>query len=99
MTSNVAKCIKGLMLYLQLGKLQSEITAALCPKMPTGLTRMTKVTIIGLGNMGLPMALNLAKAGHRVHGHDIVPEVSQRAAASGLAVVDDSEQALADTDI
>jgi 3-hydroxyisobutyrate dehydrogenase len=60
---------------------------------------MTKVTIIGLGNMGLPMALNLAKAGHRVQGHDIVPEVSQRAAASGLAVVDDAEEALSDTDI
>ncbi len=60
---------------------------------------MTKVTFIGLGNMGLPMALNLAKAGYLIHGHDIVPEVSQRAAASGLAVVDESEEALADADI
>jgi 3-hydroxyisobutyrate dehydrogenase len=60
---------------------------------------MTKVTFIGLGNMGLPMALNLAKAGYRIHGHDIVPEVSQRAAASGLAIVDESEEALADADI
>jgi 3-hydroxyisobutyrate dehydrogenase len=60
---------------------------------------MTKVTFIGLGNMGLPMALNLAKAGHLVHGHDVVPEVSQRAAASGLAVVDNCEEALADADI
>ena len=59
---------------------------------------MTKVTFIGLGNMGLPMALNLAKAGHRLHGHDIVPEVSQRAAACGLAVVEDCAEALADTD-
>jgi 3-hydroxyisobutyrate dehydrogenase len=98
MTSNVAKCIKDLMFYRQLGKLRSENTAALCLKMPTGLTRMTKVTFIGLGNMGLPMALNLAKAGHHVRGHDIVPEALRRAAAAGLAVADDSEGALADSD-
>jgi 3-hydroxyisobutyrate dehydrogenase len=60
---------------------------------------MTKVTFIGLGNMGLPMALNLAKAGYRVVGHDIVPEASLRAAAAGLAVVDRAEEALADADI
>ena len=60
---------------------------------------MTKVTFIGLGNMGLPMALNLARAGYRVHGHDIMPEVLQRAAASGLTVVDDSAPALADADV
>jgi len=87
------------MFYRQLGKLQSEITAALCLNLPTGLTQMKRVTFIGLGNMGLPMALNLSKAGYRVHGHDIVPEVTVRAAAGGLAVVDRSEAALADADI
>jgi len=31
-----------------------------------------KVAFLGLGNMGLPMALNLIKAGHQVHGFDLV---------------------------
>ena len=32
---------------------------------------MSKITFIGLGNMGLPMALNLVKAGHNVTGFDL----------------------------
>jgi 3-hydroxyisobutyrate dehydrogenase len=31
-----------------------------------------KVVFLGLGNMGLPMALNLIKAGHQVSGFDLV---------------------------
>ncbi len=31
-----------------------------------------KVAFLGLGNMGLPMALNLIKAGYEVHGYDLV---------------------------
>lgn len=31
-----------------------------------------KVAFLGLGNMGLPMALNLVKAGHQVRGFDLV---------------------------
>ena len=34
---------------------------------------MAKIGFIGLGNMGLPMAGNLVKAGHEVKGFDIVP--------------------------
>jgi 3-hydroxyisobutyrate dehydrogenase len=34
---------------------------------------MASVAFIGLGNMGLPMALNLVKAGHAVIGFDISP--------------------------
>ena len=30
------------------------------------------IGFIGLGNMGLPMAINLVKAGHRVLGFDLV---------------------------
>ena len=33
---------------------------------------MSRIAFIGLGNMGLPMAINLAKAGHVVTGFDIV---------------------------
>ena len=32
---------------------------------------MTAIGFIGLGNMGLPMALNLLKAGHSVNGYDL----------------------------
>ncbi|KWR75124.1 3-hydroxyisobutyrate dehydrogenase [Cupriavidus sp. IDO] len=32
---------------------------------------MSKIAFIGLGNMGMPMALNLVRAGHNVRGFDI----------------------------
>ena len=32
---------------------------------------MAKIGFIGLGNMGLPMAQNLIKAGHQVEGLDV----------------------------
>ena len=54
-----------------------------------------KVGFVGLGNMGAPMAQNLAKAGHAVSGFDIastcpegvVAAESAAAAASGKDVV------------
>ena len=33
---------------------------------------MARIGFIGLGNMGLPMAANLVKAGHAVAGFDVV---------------------------
>ena len=33
---------------------------------------MAKIGVIGLGNMGLPMAGNLVKKGHEVAGFDLV---------------------------
>jgi 3-hydroxyisobutyrate dehydrogenase len=33
---------------------------------------MARIGFIGLGNMGLPMAANLVKAGHGVTGFDVV---------------------------
>jgi len=35
---------------------------------------MEKIGFIGLGNMGLPMALNLLKAGHAIAGNDVNPK-------------------------
>ena len=32
---------------------------------------MARIGFIGLGNMGLPMAQNLLKAGHQVEGVDV----------------------------
>ena len=44
---------------------------------------MANIGFIGLGNMGLPMALNLAKAGHAVAGHDVMPKGMEALVAAG----------------
>ncbi|HEX9857628.1 MAG TPA: 3-hydroxyisobutyrate dehydrogenase [Paracoccaceae bacterium] len=49
-----------------------------------------KVAVIGLGNMGAPMAANLARAGHRVTGFDLVapcPEGVARAESAAAAAM------------
>lgn len=45
-----------------------------------------KIGFIGLGNMGMPMALNLARAGHEVQGFDMIttPEAPVASAASAV---------------
>ncbi|MEM9277260.1 MAG: 3-hydroxyisobutyrate dehydrogenase [Pseudomonadota bacterium] len=45
---------------------------------------MAVVGFIGLGNMGLPMATNLVKAGHEVAGFDTVPEILEKAKEAGI---------------
>jgi 3-hydroxyisobutyrate dehydrogenase len=45
---------------------------------------MARIGFIGLGNMGLPMAGNLVKAGHAVVGFDLVGENLERAAGRGV---------------
>ncbi len=44
---------------------------------------MARIGFIGLGNMGLPMALNLLKAGHQVEGVDLVQSAVDRLMAAG----------------
>ncbi len=44
---------------------------------------MANIGFIGLGHMGLPMALNLLKAGHSVKGFDLNPEALDFFANSG----------------
>jgi 3-hydroxyisobutyrate dehydrogenase len=44
---------------------------------------MATIGFIGLGNMGLPMALNLLRAGHAVNGFDIQSTPVERIAAAG----------------
>jgi 3-hydroxyisobutyrate dehydrogenase len=44
---------------------------------------MARVGFIGLGNMGLPMALNLIKAGHTVTGIDVAQQQVARLAEAG----------------
>jgi 3-hydroxyisobutyrate dehydrogenase len=44
---------------------------------------MARIGFIGLGNMGLPMALNLVKAGHQVDGHDVTGAAVEKLVAGG----------------
>jgi 3-hydroxyisobutyrate dehydrogenase len=44
---------------------------------------MSRIGFIGLGNMGLPMALNLLKAGHAVTGFDVSQAQIDKLAAAG----------------
>lgn len=54
---------------------------------------MTTIAFIGLGNMGGPMAVNLAKAGHEVRGFDVVEEARERAAEQGVTIIETAEEA------
>jgi 3-hydroxyisobutyrate dehydrogenase len=44
---------------------------------------MSTIGFIGLGNMGLPMARNLMRAGHRLRAFDVVPATVEAAVAAG----------------
>jgi len=59
---------------------------------------MSKIAFIGLGNMGLPMAANLVKAGHAVAGFDLVDAAKQTAAASGVSIAASAREAVAQAD-
>jgi 3-hydroxyisobutyrate dehydrogenase len=58
-----------------------------------------KIGFIGLGNMGLPMALNLLKAGHQVTGFDLVKSQLDVFAAAGGAIADNANAAAKDADV
>jgi 3-hydroxyisobutyrate dehydrogenase len=45
---------------------------------------MAVIAFIGLGNMGLPMACNLLRAGHQVVGYDVVAAALEAAARAGV---------------
>jgi 3-hydroxyisobutyrate dehydrogenase len=53
---------------------------------------MAKIGFVGLGNMGLPMALNLIKAGHQVTGSDVMPKGMEALKAAGGAATNDVAQ-------
>jgi len=60
---------------------------------------MATIGFIGLGNMGLPMACNLVKAGHRVLGYDLAPAAGAALTEAGGRAVPDIGAAVADADI
>ncbi len=60
---------------------------------------MTTIAFVGLGHMGAPMAANLAGAGHRVLGFDLVAELRDAARDRGVEIADSAEQATREADI
>jgi 3-hydroxyisobutyrate dehydrogenase len=57
------------------------------------------IAFIGLGHMGGPMAANLVGAGHRVLGHDLVPDLLAAAAATGVQPAASAAEAAATADV
>lgn len=60
---------------------------------------MSRIAFIGLGNMGGPMAANLVKAGHIVHGYDLTPQALAAAVAAGVIAAPSARATLADVDV
>jgi 3-hydroxyisobutyrate dehydrogenase len=60
---------------------------------------MARIGFIGLGNMGLPMAQNLLKAGHQVEGVDINPDAVAKLKAAGGTTIDMAGVAAARADV
>ncbi len=63
-------------------------------KLDLGGSSAMKIGFIGLGNMGAPMAANLAKAGHAVTGFDVAGTT-----AEGVAVAGTVQEAAAGMDV
>jgi 3-hydroxyisobutyrate dehydrogenase len=60
---------------------------------------MTSIGFIVLGNMGGPMAANLVKAGHTVHGFDLVPASRDAAKADGVTIAAKATDAVRDAQV
>jgi 3-hydroxyisobutyrate dehydrogenase len=60
---------------------------------------MARIGFIGLGNMGLPMAQNLIKAGHAVTSYDVNPAAVEKLVQAGGMAAAGIGQAAADNDI
>jgi len=58
-----------------------------------------KIGFIGLGNMGLPMALNLIKAGHEVTGFDLVQSQLDSFVAAGGSVAENAHATAKGADV
>jgi len=60
---------------------------------------MSRIGFVGLGNMGLPMAQNLIKAGHQVEGVDVNPASIEKLKAVGGVSVETHKIAAARADV
>ena len=59
---------------------------------------MTTVAFIGLGNMGGPMAANLAKAGFNVRAFDLSAQALETAKSQGCEIAATASEAATDAD-
>lgn len=59
---------------------------------------MSRIAFIGLGHMGGPMATNLVKADHAVHGFDLVPALLDAAAQTGVTAAASLQDAISGAD-
>ena len=59
---------------------------------------MKKIGFIGLGNMGLPMANNILKAGIEVNAFDLSEKALNQANNLGMSIKQDLESVLEDID-
>lgn len=60
---------------------------------------MAKVTFIGVGNMGGPMAINLINAGHAITAFDLVEDNLNKVKAAGAEIAGTTAEAVADADV
>lgn len=60
---------------------------------------MTRIGFVGLGHMGLPMAVNLLKAGHQVFGYDLQAAAAQALTEAGGIFVPKLENLAENVDI
>ncbi len=60
---------------------------------------MSKIAFIGLGNMGGPMAINLAKAGHEVSAFDLSVEARELVAGDGIILTDTTRETVTGAEI
>src|SRR5690349_12215609 len=60
---------------------------------------MSNIAFIGLGIMGSPMAVHLAKAGHQVVGYNRSPERTKALVEAGGTAADSIAKAVADADV
>jgi 3-hydroxyisobutyrate dehydrogenase len=60
---------------------------------------MARIGFVGLGNMGLPMAQNLLKAGHQVEGVDVNPAAVEKLKSAGGASAEFAKVAAARADV
>jgi 3-hydroxyisobutyrate dehydrogenase len=60
---------------------------------------MARIGFLGLGNIGLPMATNLAKAQHHVTGYDLVAALVEKFATAGGTAAQSAPAALADAEV
>jgi 3-hydroxyisobutyrate dehydrogenase len=58
-----------------------------------------QIAFIGLGHMGLPMAINLARAGYTVTGFDLMPAALAQAGDNGVSVASSAAAAAKDADV